>query len=65
MLFHNCFVPKRSERNESFYERMRLLTRMDADAWEMLILFLLMGDSQGMSMTQWQNLFDSIVPDAD
>ncbi len=20
MLFHNCFVPKRSERNESFYE---------------------------------------------
>ena len=21
MLFHNCFVPKRSERNESFYEK--------------------------------------------
>lgn len=48
-----------------FYERMRLLIRMDADAWEMLILFLLMGDGQGESMTQWQNLFESIVPDAD
>lgn len=48
-----------------FYERMRLLTRMDADAWEMLILFLLMGNGQGASMTQWQNLFDSIVPDVD
>lgn len=23
MLFHNCFVPKRSERNESFYESLK------------------------------------------
>lgn len=23
MLFHNCFVPKRSERNESFYDSRR------------------------------------------
>lgn len=47
-----------------FYERMQFLIRMDADAWEMLILFLLMGDVQGEAMTQWQSLFDSIVPDA-
>ena len=38
---------------------------MDSDAWEALILFLLMGDGQGEAMTQWQNLFSSIVPETD
>lgn len=48
-----------------FYERMRFLTHMDSDAWETLILFLLMGDVQGEAMTQWQNLFSSIMPETD
>lgn len=63
--FRNKIVDSPYVTGDYFYEWMRFLTQMDGDMWEALTLFLMMGDFSIEGMTQWQNLFDSIVPDAE